>query len=175
MPASAPSRAVLCHVANSPRDSDRASRILCPSHPRSRRRKDWSARDQSRNSTSVTADLYVCCENIRPPCQSRLGRCGTATGTGRDSRPLLIWRPSTPADERSNMRTRAPDAEHVAARGGDVESLHERGVTWVSFKPLPGLACGIDFTLRKFGDLGLVSGTLEGVRHAHARRDSRDG
>ena len=35
MPASAPSHAVLCHVANSPRDSDRASRILCPSHPRS--------------------------------------------------------------------------------------------------------------------------------------------
>jgi AraC-like DNA-binding protein len=73
------------------------------------------------------------------------------------------------------MRTRAPDAEHVVARGGDVESLHERGVTWVSFKPLPGLACGIDFTLRKFGDLGLVSGTVEGVRHEHARRDSGDG
>lgn len=73
------------------------------------------------------------------------------------------------------MRTWAPDAEHVQARGGDVESLHERGVTWVSFKPLPGLACGIDITLRKFGDLGLVSGTVEGVRHEHARRDSGDG
>ena len=73
------------------------------------------------------------------------------------------------------QRTQAPAAEHVQARGGDVQSLHERGVTWVSFKPIPDLACGIDFTLRKFGDLGLLSGMVQGVRHEHARRDSGDG
>ena len=73
------------------------------------------------------------------------------------------------------MRTRTTDSEHVQARGGAVRSLHERGVTWVSFKPMPGLACGIDFTLRKFADLGLLSGTVQGVRHEHARRDSGDG
>ena len=73
------------------------------------------------------------------------------------------------------MRTRAPDAERVQANGSDVQSLHERGVTWVSFKPMLDLVCGIDFTLRKFGDLGLLSGTVQGVSHEHARRDSGDG
>ncbi|MGH9811088.1 MAG: helix-turn-helix transcriptional regulator, partial [Terriglobia bacterium] len=53
--------------------------------------------------------------------------------------------------------------------------LHERGVTWVSFKPISNFECGIDFTLRKFSDLGLLSGTVQGVRHEHARRDSGDG
>jgi AraC-like DNA-binding protein len=73
------------------------------------------------------------------------------------------------------MRTRTADTEHVQALAGAVQSLHERGVTWVSFKPMPDLACGIDFTLRKFADLGLLSGTVQGVRHEHARRDSGDG
>lgn len=73
------------------------------------------------------------------------------------------------------MRTWTADTEHVQARGGAVRSLHERGVTWVSFKPMPDLACGIDFTLRKFADLGLLSGTVHGVHHEHARRDSGDG
>ncbi len=73
------------------------------------------------------------------------------------------------------MRTRTADADHVQARGGAVRSLHERGVTWVSFKPVADLPCGIDFTLRKFADLGLLSGTVQGVRHEHARRDSGDG
>lgn len=73
------------------------------------------------------------------------------------------------------VRTRALDAEQVQVRGSDVQSLHERGVTWVSFKPMPDLMCGIDFTLRKFGDLGLLSGTVQGVRHEHSRRDSGDG
>jgi AraC-like DNA-binding protein len=73
------------------------------------------------------------------------------------------------------MRMRTADAEHVQARGGDVQSLHERGVTWVSFKPMPDFACGIDFALRKFGDLGLLSGTVQGVHHEHTRRDSGDG
>jgi hypothetical protein len=73
------------------------------------------------------------------------------------------------------MSTRATDAVQVQAQASDVESLHDRGVTWVSFKPIPDLACGIDFTLRKFPDLGLLSGTVRGVRHEHARRDSGDG
>jgi AraC-like DNA-binding protein len=73
------------------------------------------------------------------------------------------------------MRTRAPGTEHVQALGSEVQSLHERGVTWVSFQPMPDFVCGIDFTLRKFGDLGLLSGTVQGVRHEHARRDSGDG
>src|SRR5665811_2021085 len=67
---------------------------------------------------------------------------------------------------------RAADALHVRAQDGAVQSLHERGVTWVSFKPIPDLACGIDFTLRKLPDLGLLSGAVQGLRHEHARRDS---
>ena len=38
------------------------------------------------------------------------------------------------------QRMQAPGAEHVQARDGDVQSLHERGVTWVSFKPIPDMA-----------------------------------
>jgi len=38
------------------------------------------------------------------------------------------------------QQTQAPGAEHVQAQGGDVQSLHERGVTWVSFKPIPDWA-----------------------------------
>jgi AraC-like DNA-binding protein len=67
------------------------------------------------------------------------------------------------------------DAVRVEALGGAVRSLHERGLTWVSFEAMPNLACRIDFTLRKLPDLGLLSGTVEGVRHVHARRDSGDG
>jgi AraC-like DNA-binding protein len=70
---------------------------------------------------------------------------------------------------------RVADALHVWAQDGAVQSLHERGVTWVSFKPIPDLACGIDFTLRKLPDLGLLSGAVQGLRHEHARRDSGDG
>jgi len=70
---------------------------------------------------------------------------------------------------------RAADALHVRAQDGAVQSLHERGVTWVSFKPIPDLACGIDFTLRKLPDLGLLSGAVQGLRHEHTRRDSGDG
>jgi AraC-like DNA-binding protein len=73
------------------------------------------------------------------------------------------------------MSTRAADAERVQAQDRDVESLHERGVTWVSFKPIPNRPCGIDFTLRKLPDLGLLSGTVQGVRHEYARRESGDG
>ena len=56
-----------------------------------------------------------------------------------------------------------------------MRSLHERSMTWVSFKPIPDLACDIDFTLRKLPELGLLSGTVQGVRHEHARRGSGDG
>jgi AraC-like DNA-binding protein len=56
-----------------------------------------------------------------------------------------------------------------------VQSLHEHGVTWVSFTPMPDSTCDIDFRLRKFPDLGLLSGTVQGVRHEHAGRDSGDG
>jgi AraC-like DNA-binding protein len=73
------------------------------------------------------------------------------------------------------MSARAADIMQVQAQSSDVESLHDRGVTWVSFKPIPDLACGIDFALRKFPDLGLLSGTAQGVRHEHACRDSGDG
>jgi AraC-like DNA-binding protein len=63
----------------------------------------------------------------------------------------------------------------VRAQDSAVRSLHQRGMTWVSFKPMLDLPCGIDFTLRKFSNLGLLSGTVHGVRHEHARRDSGDG
>ncbi len=63
----------------------------------------------------------------------------------------------------------------MQARGGEVQSLHERGVTWVSFKPISDLPCRIDFSLRKFDNLGLLSGMVQGVRHEHARRESGDG
>jgi len=76
---------------------------------------------------------------------------------------------------KSEMNTRSADAVRVQARGAAVQSLHDRGVTWVSFRPMVDLACGIDFTLRKFADLGLLSGTVQGVCHEHARRDSGDG
>jgi AraC-like DNA-binding protein len=73
------------------------------------------------------------------------------------------------------MSARAANAELVRAQGRDVESLHERGVTWVSFKPIADRACAVDFALRKLPDLGLLSGTARGVRHEHARRQSGDG
>lgn len=73
------------------------------------------------------------------------------------------------------MVRRAPDAVVVKADGPAVRSLHERGLTWVSFKPVPDVACGIDFTIRSFPGLGLLSGAVHGVRHEHKRRDSGDG
>jgi AraC-like DNA-binding protein len=73
------------------------------------------------------------------------------------------------------MNARAADIMQVQAQSCGVEALHDRGMTWVSFKPMPDVACGIDFALRKFPDLGLLSGTAQGVRHEHARRNSGDG
>jgi len=63
------------------------------------------------------------------------------------------------------------DALHVCERGDAVLSLYRRGLTWVSFRPLPDLACGIDFTIRKLPGLGLLSGTVQGLRHLHTRED----
>jgi AraC-like DNA-binding protein len=71
--------------------------------------------------------------------------------------------------------THPSDTERVEALGAEVQSLHERGVTWVSFSPMSNFECRIDFALRKFKNLGLLSGTVQGVRHEHARRDSGDG
>jgi AraC-like DNA-binding protein len=73
------------------------------------------------------------------------------------------------------MSTRAGDALHVQAHSGAVRSLHERGLTWVSFEPMPNLACRLDLAIRKFPDLGLLSGVVQGVRHAHTCRDNGDG
>jgi AraC-like DNA-binding protein len=73
------------------------------------------------------------------------------------------------------MSPRTADTLQVRAQDSAVQSLRERGVTWVSFEPIPDLACDIDFSLRKFPDLGLLSGTARGVRHKHARRNSGDG
>ena len=70
------------------------------------------------------------------------------------------------------MTQGAANALHVKARGGAVRTLHERGLTWVSFDPIPDLACEIDFGIRKVPDLGLLSGTVRSVRHVHAHRDS---
>ena len=55
----------------------------------------------------------------------------------------------------------------VWARGAAVQTLYEQGATWVSFRPMPDLTCAIDFAIRKFPDLGLLSGTARGVRHEH--------
>ena len=73
------------------------------------------------------------------------------------------------------MSTHAPDALHVQAHSGAVRSLHERGLTWVSFEPMPNLACRLDFAIRKFPDLGLLSGVVQGVRHEHTCQDNGNG
>jgi AraC-like DNA-binding protein len=65
-------------------------------------------------------------------------------------------------------------AEIVRVRGRDVQSLHRRGVTWVSFVPMPDRVGGIDFVIRKLPGLGLLSGTVEGIRHEHRREDNDD-
>ena len=73
------------------------------------------------------------------------------------------------------MIEHATDIIQVRVQGAGVRSLLDRGVTWVSFDPMPDLSCRIDFALRKLPDLGLLSGIVEGVRHVHAPRDGGDG
>ena len=69
----------------------------------------------------------------------------------------------------------AVDALRVKAHGDAVRTLHDQGLTWVTFDPIPDLVCDIDFGIRKLPELGLLSGTVRGVRHVHAHRDSGDG
>ena len=69
----------------------------------------------------------------------------------------------------------AVDALRVKAHGDAVRSLHDQGRTWVTFDPIPDLVCDIDLGIRKLPELGLLSGTVRGVRHVHAHRDSGDG
>ena len=67
------------------------------------------------------------------------------------------------------------EAVQVQAQGSEVELLRKRGLTWVSFNPMPDRACEIDFALRKYPEIGLLSGTVQGVRHVNPGRDSGDG
>jgi AraC-like DNA-binding protein len=69
----------------------------------------------------------------------------------------------------------AVDTLRVKAHGDAVRTLHDQGLTWVTFDPIPDLVCDIDFGIRKLPELGLLSGTVRGVRHVHAHRDSGDG
>jgi AraC-like DNA-binding protein len=69
----------------------------------------------------------------------------------------------------------AVDALLVKAHGDAVRTLRDQGLTWVTFDPIPDLVCDIDFGIRKLPELGLLSGTVRGVRHVHAYRDSGDG
>lgn len=66
-------------------------------------------------------------------------------------------------------------ALRVKAHGDAVRTLRDQGLTWVTFDPIPDLACDIDFGIRRLPELGLLSGTVRGVRHVHAPRDSGDG
>jgi AraC-like DNA-binding protein len=104
-----------------------------------------------------------------------LGRPGTFTRTGRDSTLVATLNRGAPYLQRGDMSTRVADALQVRAQGSAVRSLHEHGVTWVSFEPIPDLACDIDFALHKHSELGLLSGNVQGVRHKHAHHDSGDG
>jgi AraC-like DNA-binding protein len=69
----------------------------------------------------------------------------------------------------------ATEGLRVQARGDAVRSLYQRGLTWVSFRPMPGLACSIDLSIRKLPGLGLLSGTAQGVRHEHTNEDVGNG
>src|SRR5262245_45338791 len=73
------------------------------------------------------------------------------------------------------MAHAAVDALRVKAHGDAVRTLREQGLTWVTFDPIPDLVCDIDFSIRKLPELGLLSGTVRGVRHMHAHRHSGDG
>jgi AraC-like DNA-binding protein len=69
----------------------------------------------------------------------------------------------------------AVNAVRVKAHGQAVKTLYEQGLTWVTFDPIRDLVCDIDFATRKLPEFGLLSGTVRGVRHVHAHRDSGDG
>ena len=69
----------------------------------------------------------------------------------------------------------AGDPLRVKAHGDAVRTLRDQGLTWVTFDPIPDLACDIDFDIRQLSGIGLLSGIARGVRHVHAHRDSGDG
>jgi AraC-like DNA-binding protein len=73
------------------------------------------------------------------------------------------------------MAHAAIDAWQVRAHGDAVRTLRDQAFTWVTFDPIRDLVCDIDFGIRKLPELGLLSGTVRGVRHVHAHRDSGDG
>jgi AraC-like DNA-binding protein len=74
-----------------------------------------------------------------------------------------------------NMTQLAVSRWNVKAHGDAVRTLHDQGLTWVPFDPIPDLVCDIDFGIRQLPELGLLSGTVRGARHVHAPRDSGDG
>jgi AraC-like DNA-binding protein len=75
----------------------------------------------------------------------------------------------------ANIVQRAPDTQHVRARGAAVRSLYERGLTWVSLEPIPDLACGADIAMRRLPGLGLQLGTVWGNRHRQTQDDVAHG
>src|SRR6185437_13155218 len=96
-------------------------------------------------------------DNHSPGCIRRLGLGGTKARTGRDS-VLLVSLVSQWPRRRRKMPEAAMiqhAAEIVRVHGRDVQSLHKRGVTWVSFMPMPDMVGGIDFAIRKLPGLGL--------------------
>src|SRR5690349_13792208 len=72
--------------------------------------------------------------------------------------------------EKDPVPGRGPDPLLVRERGLGVRSLHERGLTWVVTEPLSDHASSMAFKIRQLGRFGLISGTLQGVRHEHASR-----
>src|SRR4030095_14659248 len=112
-----------------------------------------------------------------------LGLHGNRTWTGRDSAlPLTLLSilmqtisKRESATRRHDMAHPAVDALRVRAHGDAVRTLRDQGLTWVTFDPIPDLVCDVDFGIRKLPELGLLSGTVRGVRHVHAQRDSGDG
>jgi AraC-like DNA-binding protein len=73
------------------------------------------------------------------------------------------------------MPESATVARRVRVRGRDVQSLYQRGLTWVALEPIPGLACAADITMRRLPGLGLQSGLVRGNRHRHTRADVMEG
>src|SRR5436305_3535516 len=74
-----------------------------------------------------------------------------------------------------DMAQPAVNALRVKAHGDAVRTLQDQGLTWVTFDPIPNLVCDIDFGIGKLPELGLLSGTVRGVRHVHAHHDTGDG
>jgi AraC-like DNA-binding protein len=76
--------------------------------------------------------------------------------------------------EKDPLSGRSPDPLLVREQGVGVRSLHQRGLTWVVTEPLADHASRIAFKIRQLGSFGLISGTLQGVRHEHTSRPAGD-